>query len=332
VIAIIAVLIALLLPAVQKVRENAARASCANNLKQLGLALLSYHDTIGSFPNGYQGNRLSPFPFLTPYIENGNLWNLINGSFPITTSYGTYTALMPSGPTPWDQNFPPWGWTYQMKVLTCPADITQNDARGGTTVKIGATSYVTCRGDPNRGLFSNSFQIKNITDGTSNTIALSERRFWNAKNDRSFAGRVAQEISGCNTNPSACLLTANLTTGNFNAGVYIDVYPAAGVRWTDAIPFYTGFYTMLPPNSPSCEIGGGPAGATSGVASAGVFSASSRHTNGVNVLFLDGSVRFIAQTIDTGNLGVAPVASGASPYGVWGALGTINGNEVIPDF
>jgi prepilin-type processing-associated H-X9-DG protein len=88
--------------------------------------------------------------------------------------------------------------------------------------------------------------------------------------------------------------------------------------------FFTGFNTVLPPNSPSCE--------HSGSNSYGIFSASSRHPNGVNVLFADGSIHFISSSINTGNLGTAQVTSGPSPYGIWGALGTIGGGETIGDY
>src|ERR1700719_1628568 len=86
VIAIIAVLIGLLLPAVQKVREAASRIKCANNLKQLGLAMHNYHDAQGAFPppyvntGGSYGNSGFPFthgwaPFILPYIEQQSLYN-----------------------------------------------------------------------------------------------------------------------------------------------------------------------------------------------------------------------------------------------------------------
>ena len=86
---------------------------------------------------------------------------------------------------------------------------------------------------------------------------------------------------------------------------------------------FTGFATVLPPNSPSC-VGDSPGW--------GIFSASSRHPNGVNVLFADGSIHFISQTIDAGNSRAAQVFAGPSPYGVWGALGTINGGETIGEY
>src|SRR5580698_623213 len=95
VIAIIGVLIGLLLPAVQKVRESANRARCQNNLKQLGLALVNYHDVANAFPPGQGGSasdqwRLSAFYFLLQYLEQGSVFNLINT--PATYGSTTYSV------------------------------------------------------------------------------------------------------------------------------------------------------------------------------------------------------------------------------------------------
>jgi prepilin-type processing-associated H-X9-DG protein len=82
-----------------------------------------------------------------------------------------------------------------------------------------------------------------------------------------------------------------------------------------------GFNTILPPNGPSCteHRAGFP----------GYFTAQSFHSGGVNVALADGSVRFISETIDTGNLSAPHTGSGPSPYGVWGALGSKAGGEVV---
>src|SRR3954470_7980968 len=109
VIAIIAILIALLVPAVQKVREAAARAQCQNNLKQLGLAMHSYHDTYKKFPRNYLqvgGNvweALSANYFLLPFVEQAPLYN--QGQANLTN----------------------WGWMYgtlmntDLSIFHCPA-------------------------------------------------------------------------------------------------------------------------------------------------------------------------------------------------------------------
>src|SRR5262249_20380060 len=125
VIAIIAVLIALLLPAVQSAREAARRAQCSNNLKQLGIALHNYHDTVGSFPtnfwrtqNGPGGasttpdwpgyHRCSWFTMVLPFMEQGTVYNAVNFLVPI--SYGMFDAIQSTA------------LMTQINTFQCPSD------------------------------------------------------------------------------------------------------------------------------------------------------------------------------------------------------------------
>src|SRR5690606_32666285 len=106
-------------------------------------------------------------------------------------------------------------------------------------------------------------------------------------------------------NPSICL-TERGQNGNYREGSTVHGWNAH--RWTDGATNYQGFSTILAPNSPSCSRDGWDG-------KEGVISASSYHPGGANSLFGDGSVSFVTETIDTGDLSRSPVGSGASPYG-----------------
>jgi prepilin-type N-terminal cleavage/methylation domain-containing protein len=174
VIAIIAILIGLLLPAVQKVRESAARIQCSNNLKQLGLAVNNFAGTYGYLPGITQasnGNPAAPyygsFHFaLLPFIEQQNLYN--TGTAP-----GFGTASWANGS--------PQVLNVVVKPYLCPADVTLTSA--GYPVNRGAdwaaTSYaanVALYGMTHSGNgYYPSFNIGNVPDGTSNTISMAEK-------------------------------------------------------------------------------------------------------------------------------------------------------------
>jgi prepilin-type N-terminal cleavage/methylation domain-containing protein/prepilin-type processing-associated H-X9-DG protein len=176
VIAIIAVLIGLLLPAVQKVREAAARTKCVNNLKQMGLALQGYHDANSTLPWGYNnGSTTSTVMFcytgwqlqLLPYLEQAPLYNQ------------SYTWLK-ANPYNTDTNsYPACG--FNMAMFVCPSNTRPPTfVYGGVTYEL--TSYMGCAGTtayPPSGdgiLYSMSHvKMTDITDGTSNTIAVGER-------------------------------------------------------------------------------------------------------------------------------------------------------------
>jgi prepilin-type N-terminal cleavage/methylation domain-containing protein/prepilin-type processing-associated H-X9-DG protein len=175
VIAIIAILIGLLVPAVQKVREAAARTACSNNLKQLGLALHNFHDAYKAFPPGRttKPNHASLFPYIMPYIEQGNVANLYR--FDRNWDDGT-TNDKPGGVN-----------TIQLAVLVCPA-APDPQSRGSTR---GVTDYSAISDITRPNPFINPLppvdatrlgvlgldvrrRITEITDGTSNTLLLAE--------------------------------------------------------------------------------------------------------------------------------------------------------------
>jgi prepilin-type N-terminal cleavage/methylation domain-containing protein/prepilin-type processing-associated H-X9-DG protein len=185
VIAIIAALIALLLPAVQAARESARRAQCVNNLKQIGVALHNYEQTLKTFPSGYvsnsdsSGNDTGPgwgwAAMLLPQFEQTVTFNALNFSLAVEAAANSTARLV------------------GIKNFLCPSDPTdpaywavQRDASTGAAVKnicqVASSNYVGMYGvgepgpDGNGIFFRNSaISLRDITDGTAQTIMAGER-------------------------------------------------------------------------------------------------------------------------------------------------------------
>ena len=237
----------------------------------------------------------------------------------------------------------------------CPSDANAT----GVKLRTCPTSYRGCRGDTciingciydtPRGFFqwgrNNFVTFATIVDGTSNTLMLSEGvvfpyagvapRQWPA------LGGVAHAVLSATTAPSVCIGVARDATDNnllkdpvgpANDGApYSHNFP--GGYWTCGAG-NVAFVAMTPPNSPYCvRAGNNSTGLIAGVNSGVIMpSASSYHKGGVNVAMGDGSVRFISETINCGNssqAGIAVSYIGESPWGVWGAMGSINGGESV---
>jgi prepilin-type N-terminal cleavage/methylation domain-containing protein/prepilin-type processing-associated H-X9-DG protein len=279
VIAIIGVLVGLLLPAVQKVRDAANRMKCENNLKQLALATHNYHNVFDHFPPGYnvpvsntdlrptnnivtKGLASNPAPdpakyynwliAILPYIEQQNLFAEFN------ISANQYTNC--NGPTSPGATI--------VNTFLCPLNTmyqTQTYTTGGTTYYFGVTNYVCVQGTqddyygdvsiPFSGiLYPNSkTRITDVLDGTSNTILLAERSY----NDPNTAAQTAMQKIG-------------------------------GWAWTN----YNSMEDyMVTTELPINTLGGTPKFFDDRIAVIG-----SDHTGGANVAFADGSVRFLALT------------------------------------
>src|SRR5579875_1337751 len=188
VLAILGILLSLLLPAVQKVRESAARSQCQNNLKQLGLALHNYHDVHQGFPPGYAAampyidGATDTAPgwgwgaFLLPYLEQNNLYAQLNLVQPVEGSPAIQTML---------------------KVYLCPSDPTPtvafavSDGFGATRALAAPCSYAACCGndesevtDPTGlGVFYRNSRIRltDISDGTSQTLLVGDKAWSNVE-------------------------------------------------------------------------------------------------------------------------------------------------------
>jgi prepilin-type processing-associated H-X9-DG protein len=339
VIAIIAILIALLLPAVQQAREAARRTQCKNNLKQFGLALHNYHDVYNMFcpfaggpgtpvnnAAGQQRTRMSGVVALLPYFEQGAISNEV-------------AALTGQNP-PWNNNTP---WTRRFALLECPSDAGNSDPQDGTRTR-GKRNYAFCGGDSytgnggsanlgatpmviqTRGLFGalRCYGLRDAIDGSSNTIAMSELIAPTSTNGPGLASATLGV-----TTPAGCTALYNKQTRSYPGGAWTGD-TVRGYRWGDGGAYFSAISTAIPPNGASCF-----SSATASHWDDGVFSASSQHTGGVHALLADGSVRFISENIDSGNQATgfpAPTASSTSPYGTWGALGTRSGGEVVGEF
>jgi len=342
VIAIIGILIALLLPAVQAAREAARRAQCTNQLKQLGLAHHNYHDSFKCFVyrmggtscsgcGSYDHNtyRRSGFISLLPYMEQGPMWDRIKGGDP-----GSVAAEGPVGWTGWGP------WNYSPATLKCPSDEGWSQSSETDT-----NSYAFCSGDQihsirtcqtPRGIFGylKCTRISDIKDGTSNTAMMSERlsaanqsSTFRSQSPGTAGTQQVEHVKGhahaggsLRNSPNICY---NFTDGKyFVAGTSVHCY--FGQNWHDGEVAIVGFNTVLPPNAPACSEAG-----SWGDANNMVIPPASRHPGGANVLLADGSVRFVSETIDTGNLGVPQPDSGVSQYGVWGAMGSKTGGESV---
>jgi prepilin-type N-terminal cleavage/methylation domain-containing protein/prepilin-type processing-associated H-X9-DG protein len=360
VIAIIGVLVSLLLPAVQAAREAARRSQCGNSLKQFGLALHNYADVFKVFPprrggtNGTLANdpnrekanydRVSAFVALLPFIEQKPLSDSIQAG-------GTFGGVQypPGGPAAWynSANWQPW--RTQVPILLCPSDkiiptptapahnsyaFSLGDTLGGPSLKLnGVTLHFNSASTFFRGPFGGSQRcigLQFITDGTSNTIAMSERSTMGtpyyslrSANGEDVKTATAANLPSVINNPGSCKATA--VNSQFMG---VQVKSKFGSIWCDGQAENVAFNTVLAPNSPSCvNDDNGNADSTGGV-----LSASSNHPSGVNAAFCDGSVRFVNQNINTGDTSKPQVVSGNSPYGVWGALGSISGKEAGGDF
>jgi hypothetical protein len=340
------VLIALLLPAVQAAREAARRMACSNKMKQVSIALHNYHDTNNSMPCGgsrYKRVRAcySALVALLPYLEQQAVYdNILTANVDVWATHAC--------------------WQIDLDTFICPSDSAGYRTKTGTannTDHLARSNYRLCTGDwvdrseqsnfiNPRGAFALSphqyRSMESVSDGLSNTIFFIEANVAPGRGNY-IGGNTASNITGIpktvTDDPSTVLnLTACIATkdgSNYKSGQAI-IGNRAGRRFADAGGFYTSVATILPPNSPSCNADTTFAdNTTSGnydAAAAKLISASSKHTGGAMAGRGDGSVSFISETINAQTSGsVYPlcVKDGTSPFGVYGAMGSINGGESV---
>ncbi len=333
VIAIIAVLIALLLPAVQAAREAARRSQCVNNLKQLGLAVANYNDVVGALPptaNGYNqpwGNatNLSMKVHLLPFIEQQVLYNAINQSFNWnnkgTNAYCNATVVVTN-----------------LNVYNCPSDgntpNVQFNVPGQGNRPQGTTNYGNnigvCRSFSGGRIDGPAYvmgmpaygpvvTLASVTDGTSNTAIFSEwiKGTGQYRYDKSTI--FASNVPFSNTMPPLIPggLGASMQAVSARCQSATSFYTASGIGdhkgycWMEHSNGLGGGYSHLnTPNKKACEFADNDKYPNSHT----LVGASSNHPGGVNVAFLDGSVRFVKDSVS---------------YQSWGSIATKAGGEVI---
>ncbi len=335
VIAIIAVLIALLLPAVQAAREAARRTQCVNNMKQIGLGLHNYHGSVESFPmgsgncvngiNSYASKQgISCHAALLAYIEQVPLYNSINFSWAVDENTDPMKSIHATA------------LATQVKAFLCPSDPNGGSpfpssnnyfASVGTTANLISTSSGAPPANPSMatlpttGLFAyqQSYGIRDVIDGTSNTIAFAESTVGNPSYKKgqkdvgmvSVATPAGSQIQDASTNPAQTLLGLAACDQAWQSGSYT-LDAQRGKNWMHGGFAFTLFNTVALPNSNN---GTWTYCSPSFSGSASQYSeADSMHPGGINVLMADGSVKFIKSTINRQT---------------WWALGTKNNGEVL---
>jgi prepilin-type N-terminal cleavage/methylation domain-containing protein/prepilin-type processing-associated H-X9-DG protein len=328
VISIIAVLIALLLPAVQSAREASRRAQCSNNLKQIGLSIHNYESAFKVLPFGKGDSYATSLPGtpvyarwstnsqLLMFIEQGNLFNSINFNLPPETpGMAGAVPFMPAYQNPNRENAT--ASRTQVATFLCPSDGPPLAEWLGATSYLGNQQTWACdlgenqssTLDPNetpRGIFywRSAVRFSDVTDGLSNTAFFSEKVRGTAVPNPKTDMLVMPVASSLNDTYQQC--TALPPTA-------LPLTSRQGMSWVMGEMCCTTYNHVAPPNARTCASLGFP-GTMANMAMQ--VPPSSNHSGGVNILFGDGTVRFVKSTVGVNT---------------WRALGTRNGGEVVSD-
>ncbi|TWU11598.1 Type II secretion system protein G precursor [Symmachiella macrocystis] len=318
VIAIIAILISLLLPAVQQAREAARRTQCRNNLKQIGLALHNYLDVNRAFPPAFSlgsgpGGQWSLHARILPYVDGVNLYQTADleqsytaGQPPANVRVATYLCPSDINDKPRGSDYYPTSYGYNGGTYTVFTHSSDTEVIGPDTYILGGQLS-----DGSFGPNSNT-KIRDFTDGTTNTLCFAEVK--------AFTPYIRDGLDGPATAPTD--LSA-LTAGSFKADT-------GHTEWVDGRVHQTGFTTVFTPNAitpitdgtdsaesgdfTSCREGKTPC---VGEPVRAAVTARSYHTGMVFTLLMDGSVRSVSENIS---------------LFTWRDLSTRAGGEIVGEF
>jgi prepilin-type N-terminal cleavage/methylation domain-containing protein len=321
VLAVIGILVAILLPAVQQAREAARRAQCRNSLKQIGIAMHLYHDVYRRLPMSYTaksgvtttvGGQWSVLARILPFLEQGNLQSMVDWNLPYSAQVNVATTRIPIYLCPSEVND---------VVRVNPATGIPRDYPANYVVNFGTWKiYDPADGSGGDGAFhpNSSFSSAVFLDGMSNTLCASEAKAYTP---------YVRNTADPGAVPPAAPSFAQAFTGD-GCCIGPSVQQRTGhTEWADGLCQQSGFTTTFPPNTKIPYVLSGTTydidfvswreGTTTSRITYAALPARSYHFGIVNALTMDGATKPISNTIDAN---------------VWRYLGSRSGGEVVPAF